>query len=156
MYWYIQRYPLPPIRIETPRESWDNIDSLFNKQDELQGYILENELVSLHPNRLETIKKLFTKFKSLVFQYRQWWVKWKDENNVLSILRRLGSEHSVFVSIFHSKREIFPDCKIPTLDSFYESLIKEQDKLIQMGVIKSSKVQYFLVIDSSKVQEKGK
>ena len=62
----------------------------------------------------------------------------------------------MFFSIFHSKRESFPDWKVPSLDSFFESLIKEQDKLIRMGVIKTSKDQDLLVIDSSKAQAKGK
>ena len=62
----------------------------------------------------------------------------------------------MFVSIFHSKQEIFPDWKDPSLDSFSESLIKEQHKLIRMGVIKTSKDQYILVFYSSKVQAKGK
>ena len=35
--------------LRTPREAWEKLDSLFNKQDGLRGYILENELVSLHP-----------------------------------------------------------------------------------------------------------
>ena len=56
--------------LRTPIESWENLDSLFSKQDELRGYILENELVSLHPNSFETIEKLFTKFKSLALQCR--------------------------------------------------------------------------------------
>ena len=58
--------------------------------------------------------------------------------------------------MFHSKRESFPDWKLPSLDSFSESLIKEQDKLIQMGVIQTSKDQALLVTKSSKVQERGK
>ena len=52
--------------LRTPRESWEKLDSLFNKQDELQGHIPENELVSLHPNIFDTIEQLFSKFKSLV------------------------------------------------------------------------------------------
>ena len=58
--------------------------------------------------------------------------------------------------MFHSKRELFPDWKLPSLDSFSESLIKEQDKLIQMGVIKNSKDQALLVADSPKVIKRGK
>ena len=54
----------------TPRESWENIDSLFNKKYELWGHILENDLVSLHPSSFETIEQLFTKFKSPVIQCR--------------------------------------------------------------------------------------
>ena len=40
------------------------------------------------------------------------------------------------------------------LDSFDESLIHEQEKLVQMGVIKTSKDQALLVADSTKVQTK--
>ena len=75
---------------------------------------------------------------------------------MLSILSRLGTKYSVFFSIFHSKWDSFMDSKIPSLDSFFESLIKEQEKLIQMGAIKTSKDQALLVIDSTKAQDKGK
>ena len=129
---------------------------MFKKQDELRGYILENELVSLHPNSFETIEQLFTKFNSLLLQCRQCGIERKDEQNVFSLLRKLGSEYYVFVSIFHSKRESVPDWKVLSLYSFFESLIKEQDKLIRMGVIKTFEDQAFLVTDSSKAQAKGK
>ena len=71
---------------------------------------------------------------------------------MLSILSKIGYEHYVFSSIFHSKSDSFQDWKIPSLDSFFESLIKEQEKLIRMGVIKASKDQAFLVTYSTKVQ----
>ena len=54
--------------LRTLRESWEKLDSLFKKQDELRGHILKNELVSLHPSSFETIKQFFSKFKSLVLQ----------------------------------------------------------------------------------------
>ena len=50
----------------------------------------------------------------------------------------------------------FPDWKIPSLDYFFESLIKEQGKLMRMGVMKTSKDQALLVSNSSKAQAKGK
>ena len=109
---------------------WEKLDSMFNKQVELWGHILENELVSLHPNSFKTIEQFFSKFKSLVLQCRQCGIERKDEHNVLSILKKLGPEYSVYVSMFHSKWEIFRDWKLPSLDSFSEYLIKEQDKLI--------------------------
>ena len=71
--------------LRTPRESWENIYRFFNKQYELWGYILENELVSLHASSFETIEKLFTKFKSLVLQCRQCKIDQKDKQNFLSI-----------------------------------------------------------------------
>ena len=45
---------------------------------------------------------------------------------------------------------------MPSLDAFVESLIQEQDKLVQMGVIKTSKNQTLLMLDSNNVQYKGK
>ena len=42
-----------------------------------------------------------------------------------------------------------------SLDSFAESLIQEQENLVQMEVIQTSKDQALLVIDSTKAQAKG-
>ena len=36
--------------LKTPKESWENIESFFGKQDEIRGHILENDLITLHPN----------------------------------------------------------------------------------------------------------
>ena len=105
-------------------------------------------MVSLHPSSFETIEQFFSKFKSLVLQCRQCGIERKDEQNLLSILSKLGPKYSVYVTMFHSKDESFPDWKLPSLDSFSESLIKEQDKLIWMGVIQTSKDQALLVTDS--------
>ena len=118
--------------LETPREFWENLKNLFGKQDELQGQLLENELVSLHPSSFVTIEKLFTKIKSLALQCRQCRMERKDEQHVLSILSKLGPEYSVFVSIFHSGRASIPNWRMPSLDSFVESFIQDEEKLIQM------------------------
>ena len=45
---------------------------------------------------------------------------------------------------------------MPYLDYFSESLIQEQDKLVQMGVIQTSKNQALSVGDSNNVQARGK
>ena len=45
---------------------------------------------------------------------------------------------------------------MPSLDDFVESLIQKQDKLVQMGVIQTSKNQALLMTDSKNVQERGK
>ena len=75
---------------------------------------------------------------------------------MLSILEKRGSKYYVFVSISHSRRDSIPNWNIPSLDSFVESLIQEKEKLIQMGVIKTSKYQSLLVSYSTKAQAKGK
>ena len=53
--------------LKNPKEVWDNISSLFDKQDDLRIYHLENELISLHPDNFETLNDFFTKFNNLVF-----------------------------------------------------------------------------------------
>ena len=45
---------------------------------------------------------------------------------------------------------------MPSLDAFAESLIQEQDKLVQMGVIQTSKNQALLMTDSNNAQARGK
>ena len=45
---------------------------------------------------------------------------------------------------------------MPSLDGFFESLIQEQDKLVQIGVLQTSKNQALLMSDSTNVQAKWK
>jgi len=66
-------------------------------------------------------------------------VKKKDSNLIYSILTKLGPAYSVFVSTFHSTREAFisqgQDYKSPSFDSFCDSLIREQEKLLHLGLL---------------------
>ena len=91
--------------LRTPIESWEKLEDLFGKQDELQGHILENELIDLHPNSFEMVQQFFTKFKSLSLQCKHCGIERKDGKHVLSILSKIGTEYSLFVSIFHSQLE---------------------------------------------------
>ena len=59
--------------------------------------------------------------------------------NLFSILSKLGPEYSVFVSTFHATRLVISNWKMLSLCTFFDSLTKEQDKLIQMGALRSSK-----------------
>ena len=70
------------------------------RPNNLRGHILENELVSLHPSNFETFEQFFTNFKSPILQCRQCGIEQKDEQNVLSILSKLGSKYSVFFPYF--------------------------------------------------------
>ena len=116
--------------LRTPKEYWDNIEVLLGKQDELRGHFLESELIALHPISFNTIHQFFTKFIIFSLQCNQCGIERKDEQHVLSILSKIGSEYYVFVSIFHSRRASIPNWNIPSLDSFIDSLIHEQEKLI--------------------------
>ena len=72
------------------------------------------------------------------------------------ILSKPGRDYSVFVSTFHSVNLSTPNWKMPTLDSFIESLTREHDKLIQMGIIQSSRNQPLVVGGPKVANDKGK
>ena len=52
--------------LKTPKAIWDQLASLYDKQDDLRIYQLENDLISLQPANFETPTDFFTKFKYLV------------------------------------------------------------------------------------------
>ena len=108
--------------LKTPKEFWDNFASLIDKQDDLRIYQLENELISLHPANFETLNDFFTKFKHLLFQLKPCKVEKEDDQLILAILSKLGADYSVFVSTFHSVNLTTPNWRMPTLNSFIESL----------------------------------
>ena len=72
---------------------------------------------------------------------------------MLLVPKNIGSEYLVFVSTFHFGIASIPIWKIPSLYSFAESLLQEKDKLVQMGVLQTSKNLALLVTDSNNVQE---
>ena len=60
-------------------------------------------------------------------------------------------EYSIFVSTFHVTRLVISNWKIPSLSTFFDSLTKEQDKLIHMGVLNYSKGKdHSLMVQGSK------
>ena len=77
---------------------------------------------------------------------------------IISILSKLGPSYSVFVSTFHATRLVVPKWKMPSLNNFLDSLTKDKDKLIHMGVLNSSngKDHALLVQGSNKFKSKEK
>ena len=62
---HISRYLLFHLEgLRTPKEAWEKLEVLFGKKYELWGHILENELISLHPNSFETSFHSMQKFSS--------------------------------------------------------------------------------------------
>jgi hypothetical protein len=61
----------------------------------------------------------------------------KDDRFIYVILANLGSaSYYVFVSTFHSTRETLGTIYTPpSLEYFFDSLIREKDKLLHLGVI---------------------
>ena len=73
------------------------------------------------------------------------------------ILSKLGPEFSVFVSTFHSGKLTLQNWQMPSLENFMESLTHEQDKLVQMGTIKTKDQALKVgVLNSSKGNPKSK
>ena len=77
----------------------------------------------------------------MVLQLKQCEVGKEDDHLILSILSKIGLDYSVFVSTFHTGNLTTPNWKMSTLNAFIVSLTIEHDKLVQMGIIKSSKDQ---------------
>jgi hypothetical protein len=64
----------------------------------------------------------------------------EDECCIYLILSKLGSAYYVFVSTFYAMREALGEeaYEKPTLESICASLIREEDKLVQFGVINTA------------------
>ena len=81
----------------------------------------------------------------------------KDEDQlILSILTKLNVVYSDFVSTFQTVRLTTPNWKMPTLNASIQSLISENDKLIQMGIIQSSKDLALVARGDKVANDKGK
>jgi hypothetical protein len=80
------------------------------------------------------------KFKTLKLLLEDCKVQKNDDRCIYAILGKIGSAYSsaysIFVSTFHSTKEaLWVAYKPPTLEVFYDYLIREQDKLLHFGVI---------------------
>ena len=104
--------------LRTPKEVRDKLKYLFGKKDDIRGHIMENELIALQHSNFDTFQQFFSKYKALLLQCKQCGIERKDEHLVISILSKLGSEFSVFVSTFHFGILSIPNWKIPSLDAF--------------------------------------
>ena len=125
--------------LETPHEALEQLTKVFGIKNEIRAHQLENELLTLDPNNFSCIEDFLCKFKTLRYLLEGVKVKKTDSNLIYSILTKLGPAYSVFVSTFHSTREAFicqgKDYKAPSFDSFCDSLIREQEKLLHLGLL---------------------
>ena len=77
--------------LKTPKEIWDKLASLFDKQDEMRVHPLENDLITLNPSNFESLNEFFTKFKNLINELKQCKVEKDEYQLILSILTKLIS-----------------------------------------------------------------
>jgi hypothetical protein len=83
--------------------------------------------------------------------------KSEEKQMVLTILSKVGSKFSVFVSTFHSiKFSSGATWKRPSLEELIESLTQEKTNLINMGKIKGPKVHPLTVQYGSHQYHKSK
>ena len=95
----------------------------------------------MSPTHFEMMQDFLSNFKSLVLQLKKCGIEKKEEQLILSLISKLGPEYSVFFLTFHSGKLIVRNWRMPTLADFIESFTQEQEKLFQMGTIKSTKDQ---------------
>ena len=117
---------------------------------------LDNDLITLNPSKFESLNEFFTKFKNLIYQLNQCKVENDEDQLILAILTKLNADYSFFVSTFQIVRLTTPNWKIPTLNAFIQSLISENDKLIQMGIIRYSKDLALVARRDKVANDKGK
>jgi hypothetical protein len=100
---------------------------------------LENQVLTLNPSIFSCIGDYLSNFKTLRILCEECEIKMEEECCIYLILSKLGSAYFVFVSTFYAMREdLGTTYKKPTLESFCASLIREEDKLVQLGVINTA------------------
>ena len=67
----------------------------------------------------------------------------EEECCIYLIISKLGSAYSMFVYTFYAMREALGKAyQKPTLESFCDALIRQKDKLVQLGVINTTDTSY--------------
>jgi hypothetical protein len=93
----------------------------------------------LSPSDFSCLGDYLSKFKTLKILCEEYKIKMEEEHCIYLILSKLGSAYSVFVYTFYAMEEALGKAYVkPTLESFCASLIREEDKLVQLGVINTA------------------
>jgi hypothetical protein len=125
--------------IDDPEEAWNTIESVFGKLNIIRAQQLENQILTLSPSDFSCLGDYLSKFKTLRILCEECKIVMEEECCIYLILSKLGSAYSVFVSTFYAMKEALGKAYVkPTLDSFCASLIREEDKLVQLGVINTA------------------
>jgi hypothetical protein len=121
------------------KEAWEKIESVFGKHNIIRAQQLENQVLTLSPSDFSCIEDYLSKFKTLRTLCEECKIKIEEYRCIDLILSKLGSAYSVFVSTFYAMQEDLGEAyQKPTLEKFCDSLIREQDKLVQLGVINTA------------------
>ena len=94
----------------------------------------------MDPNNFSSIEEFVSKFKSLRPLLEGCKVKNVDDGLIYGILAKLGPIYSIFVYTFYSTSEalivVGTTYKTPSFDAFYNTLLREQEKLLHLRLIK--------------------
>jgi hypothetical protein len=122
--------------IDDPDEAWEKIEFVFGKHNIIRAHQLKNQILNLIPNDFSFIEYYLSKFKTLRILCQECEIKLEEEHCIYIIIYKIGSAYYVFVSTFYDMREALGKYyQKPTLDSFCDALIRENDKILQFGVI---------------------
>jgi hypothetical protein len=126
--------------IDDPEESWEKIESVFGKLNIIRAQQLETQILTLSPSDFSCLGDYLSRFKTLIILCEECKIKMEEECCIYLILSKLGSAYYVFVCTFYAMREALGEeaYEKPTLESFCASLIQEEDKLVQFGVINTA------------------
>jgi hypothetical protein len=95
--------------------------------------------LTLIPSDFSFLGDYISKFKTLRILSEECEIKMEEESCIYLIISKLSSAYYVFVYTFYAMREALGKYyKKPTLESFCVSLIREEDKLVQLGVISAT------------------
>ena len=90
-------------------------------------------------NDFPYIEDYLSKFKTLRILLKDCNIENKDDQLIYTNIDKLCNAYSIFVPTFHSTREALgASYTPPDLEAFCDSLIREQDKLLHIGVINTA------------------
>jgi hypothetical protein len=125
--------------IDDPEVAWDKIETVFGKLNIIQPQQLENQILTLSPSDFSCLGDYLSKFKTLRILCEECKIQMEEERCIYLIHSKLGSAYSMFVSTFYAMKEVVGKAYVkPTIESFCTSLIREEDKLVQLGVINTA------------------
>jgi hypothetical protein len=112
---------------------------VFGKLNIIRAQQLENQVMTLSPSDFSCLGDYLSKFKTLRILCEECEIKMEEECCIYLILSKIGSAYSVFVSNFYAMRKALGKAyQKPTLDSFCATLIRVEDKLVQLGMINTA------------------
>jgi hypothetical protein len=112
---------------------------MFGKHNIIRAQQLENQVLTLSPSDFSCIEDYLSKSKTLRTLCEECKIKIKEDRCIYLILFKLACTYSVFVSTFYAMQEALGTTyQKPSLENFCDALIREQDKLVQLGVINTA------------------